>query len=310
MRLIRGTAEVPAALRGAVVAVGNFDGIHRGHQAVIGEARRIAAAAEAPSAVVTFDPHPRRYFKPAEPPFELTPLPAKARPIAALGADALVVLPFDDAMAALSAHDFIAGPLVGGLHIRHLVVGFDFVFGHKRRGNVEVLEGLSQEFGFGFTAVEPVKDGAEACSSTTIRQQLLAGKPREAARQLGRPWEIEGEVVAGDRRGRTIGFPTANISLGPFLTPATGVYAVRVAIGETWHGGAANIGSRPTVGGTDIRVEAHVFDYAGDLYGRTVRVALIEYLRPEMKFSGLDDLKSRIADDARRARTVLEAVPA
>ena len=310
MRIIRGNAEVPAELRGAVVAVGNFDGVHRGHQAVIGEARRIAAAEGAAAAVVTFDPHPRRYFKPAEPPFELTPLAARTRQIEALGVDALIVLPFDAAMEARSAHDFVAGPLVGGVQIRHMVVGFDFVFGNKRRGNVEVLEGLSHELGFGFTALQPVTDGDAVCSSTAIRHLLRSGKPREAARQLGRAWEIEGEVMTGDKRGRTIGFPTANVSLGGFLTPAIGVYAVRVAIGDRWHGGAANIGSRPTVGGAEVRIEAHVFDFAGDLYGQTVRVALVEYLRPEMKFSGLDELKARIADDARRARSVLEAAPA
>ena len=271
MRVIQGHADVPAELRGAVVAVGNFDGVHRGHLAVIGEARRIAAEQRAPSAVVTFDPHPRRYFKPNDPPFELTPLPSKARQIAALGIDALFVLPFDPAMAALTAHDFVAKPLVGGIQIRHVVVGFDFVFGNNRRGNVELLEGMSEEFGFGFTAVQPVQ--------------------------------------TGDRRGRTIGFPTANIALGPFVTPAIGVYAVWVGIGSRWHMGAANIGSRPTVGGTDVRVEANVFDFSGDLYGQIIRVALVDYLRPEMKFSGLDELKARIAEDSKKARAVLEAAP-
>ena len=309
MRVIQGHADVPAELRGAVVAVGNFDGVHRGHLAVIGEARRIAAEQRAPSAVVTFDPHPRRYFKPNDPPFELTPLPSKARQIAALGIDALFVLPFDPAMAALTAHDFVAKPLVGGIQIRHVVVGFDFVFGNNRRGNVELLEGMSEEFGFGFTAVQPVQTAGAVCSSTTIRHLLRDGKPREAAAQLGRLWEIEGEVQTGDRRGRTIGFPTANIALGPFVTPAIGVYAVWVGIGSRWHMGAANIGSRPTVGGTDVRVEANVFDFSGDLYGQIIRVALVDYLRPEMKFSGLDELKARIAEDSKKARAVLEAAP-
>jgi len=267
MRIVHGYADVPVELRGAVVAVGNFDGVHRGHQAVIGEARRIAAEHGAPSAVVTFDPHPRRYFKPAEPPFELTPLAVKARQIATLGIDALIVLPFDAAMAALTAYDFVARPLVGGIQIRHAVVGFDFVFGNNRRGNIEVLEGLSHELGFGVTAVQPVQRSGAVCSSTTIRHLLRDGKPRSAAEQLGRPWEIVGEVQSGDRRGRTIGFPTANVALGPFLTPAIGVYAVWVGIGARWYMGAANIGSRPTVGGTEVRVEAHVFDFAGDLYG-------------------------------------------
>jgi riboflavin kinase/FMN adenylyltransferase len=313
MRIFRHDT-VAAAQRGAVVAIGNFDGVHLGHQAVIGEAGRIARAAGVPHAVLTFEPHPRRVFRPDDPPFRLTPFRAKSRHLEALGVDLLFTLHFDLAFAAKSAEDFIDGVLVRNLGVRHAVVGYDFVFGHQRRGTPALLQSRGTDLGFGVTVVGPIAGAAGAVySSTRIRELLAAGSPGKAAALLGRFWEIEGRVERGDARGRTIGFPTANLMLDDYLRPAAGVYAVRVGIDEggrtLWHDGVANLGQRPTFGGSDLRLEAHLFDFDHDLYGRHLRVALIEHLRPERKFPGIDALKAQIAEDAAQARAVLKQLP-
>ncbi len=313
MRIFRHD-RVGAADRGAVVAIGNFDGVHLGHQAVIGEAGRLARALGAPHAVLTFEPHPRQVFRPHDPPFRLTPFRVKSRRIEALGVDLLFTLHFDLAFAARSAEDFVETVLLKGLGARHVVVGYDFVFGHQRRGTPALLEERGATLGFGVTVVDPVAAGSGVrYSSTAIRDHLVAGQPREAAALLGVPWEIEGRVERGDQRGRLIGFPTANLTLDDFLRPAAGVYAVRAGVEQEgrieWHDAVANLGRRPTFGGSDLRLEAHLFDFTGDLYGRHLRVALIEYLRPERKFAGIEDLKAQIARDADEARTVLAAVP-
>ncbi len=301
--------------RGAVVAVGNFDGVHRGHQAVIAAAAAEARRLGAPLAVLTFEPHPREVFQPGAAPFRLTPFRSKTRFLAALGVDLLFTLHFDKGFAARSAEAFVEDILVSGLAVRHAVIGYDFVFGNRRRGTPTLLREMGARHGFGVSVVEPVAGaGGVAYSSTRIRDHLAAGRPAEAAELLGRFWEIEGRVDHGDERGRTIGFPTANIALADYLRPAAGVYAVRIGIidgdATQWHNGAANIGWRPTVGGTDLRLEAHLFDFSGDLYGRHLRVALVDHLRPEQKFSGLDALKAQIAEDCRRAREVLALRPA
>jgi len=222
------------------------------------------------------------------------------------------VLPFDLDFAKVSADDFVQTLIVESLGARHAVVGYDFHFGHKRGGTPDVLRRLGERAGFGVTVVSPIEaEGGTVYSSTRIRELLAAGKARDAAILLGRSFEIEGRVEMGDQRGRTIGFPTANLRLGDYLRPAGGVYAIRVEIEEEtfrhWHDGVANLGTRPTVGGTDLRLEAHLFDFAGDLYGKHLRVALIEHLRPERKFSGLDELKAQIAADAAQARAILAA---
>ncbi|MGH7125653.1 MAG: riboflavin biosynthesis protein RibF, partial [Stellaceae bacterium] len=217
---------------------------------------------------------------------------------------------FDLAFSKVPADAFVQRLIVETLHARHAVVGYDFHFGHKRGGTPEVLRQLGERWGFGVTVVAPLEAaGGTVYSSTRIRQDLARGRAREAAELLGRPFEIEGRVEMGDQRGRTIGFPTANLRLGDYIRPAGGVYAVRVEIEEEaprrWHDGVANLGTRPTVGGTDLRLETHLFDFAGDLYGKHLRVALIEHLRPERKFSGLDELKAQIAADAAQARAIL-----
>ncbi len=310
MRVFRHYANLPEEMRGAVVALGNFDGVHRGHQSVIAEAGSIARRLGVPSAVLTFEPHPVSVFRPTLPPFRLTPFRVKARHLEAHGVDALFVLHFDLEFSKKSAEDFVTEVLVDGLGARHVVVGYDFAFGHRRRGNAEFLKRRASAQGFGFTRVEPVLDPAgEIYSSSKVREYLAAGQPSQAATLLGRSWEIEGRVERGDRRGHKLGFATANIRLVEFMHPATGVYAVRAGIdrgGDTiWHHGVANLGHRPTFGGDDLLLEVHLFDFAGELYGRHLRVALVEYLRSEKKFDGLESLRTQIAEDSQRARRIL-----
>lgn len=310
MRIFRHYTELPAEVRGGVVALGNFDGVHLGHQAVIGEAGRIARASGRPFGVMTFEPHPRIVFKPDQPPFRLTPFRTKARHVEALGVDFLYMQHFDLAFAAHTAHDFIDEVLVAGLGVGHVVVGYDYVFGKGRQGNCMVLGEMAAERGFGATCVPAALDpGGNVYSSTRVRELLEAGKPSRAAQLLGRYWEIEGRVEHGDARGRTLGFPTLNIPLGEYLRPAVGVYAVRAGIDKggdtTWHDGVANFGRRPTFGGKDVLLETHLFNFKGDLYGQHVRVALIEFIRPERKFEGIEPLRAQIAEDTATARRIL-----
>ena len=313
LRLIRHPDPGSTHPRGAVLAMGNFDGLHLGHAALIGEARDRARTAGVPSAVLTFEPHPRSVFMPEGEPFRLTPFRVKEREIARLGVDLLFVQHFDLEFSKRSAESFVEEMIVGAVGASHIVVGHDCTFGNKRRGSPELLRAEGARHGFGVTVVEPVHGpDSAAYSSTRIRELLRAGKPREAAKQLGRFWEIDGRVMTGDKRGRTIGFPTANLGLGEFLRPMFGVYAVRVSgdgaddplAGRTVDG-VANIGLRPTVGTPEPRLEAHLFDTDADLYGRHLRVSLLEFIRPEKKFSGLDALKAQIAEDAAKARAVL-----
>ncbi|BBK34632.1 FMN adenylyltransferase /riboflavin kinase [Stella humosa] len=309
MRIIRHWDETAARL-GAVLALGNFDGVHRGHRAVIGAARAEARRLGAPAGVLTFEPHPRQLFRPDDPPFRLTPFRLKARLMEEMGLDVLYALPFDRAFSQLTADAFIAEVLVAGFGVRHVVAGQDFVFGHDRGGSMALLAARGAAHGFGVTTADPVVLDGAVISSSRIRRLLETGAPAEAARLLGRPWEVEGRVEAGHQRGRTIGFPTANIALGDCLRPAVGVYAIEARLdapdAPIWKG-VANFGRRPTVDGTSLWLEVHLFDYSGDLYGRHLRVALREYLRGERKFDGLAALKAQIADDAAQARALLEA---
>lgn len=312
MRLFRHFDTLPGDVRGAAVAIGNFDGVHLGHRAVIGEAGRIARAQGCPWAVLTFEPHPRRVFNPDGPPFRLAPFQRKARLIEALGVDVLFALPFDMEMARWPAAWFVETVLVQGLGARAVVSGHNFAFGCGREGGPELLLELGGAFGFDYTCVHEIRDsGEEAFSSTRIRARLARGDTEGAAQLLGRPFEIEGTVLHGDRRGRTIGFPTANLDLDDYTRPAFGAYAVRVAIGDDpaapWHHGVANLGIRPSFRSDRPLLEAHLFDFDGDLYDKHLRVALIAYLRQEKKFDGLDALKAQIAADSARARLLLGA---
>ena len=311
MRIYRHYDALPADARGAAVAIGNFDGVHPGHQTVIHEAGLIAGDMCRPWAVLTFEPHPRAFFTPGSEPFRLTPFRSKARRIAELGADLLIVQRFDKAFSSLPAEDFVNTVLVDGLGAGHVVSGYDFVFGHKRGGNCELLLAMGAKKGFGFTAVNAQTDSSgEAYSSTRVRERLGDADPRGAAAILGRDFEIEGLVARGEARGKSIGFPTANIPLGAYLRPALGVYAVRAAIeqenGEIWLDGVANIGVRPTFGGDGVVLEVFLFDFDDDLYGKRLRVRLVDFLRPEKKFDGVDDLKAQIAQDSAKAQKILQ----
>jgi riboflavin kinase/FMN adenylyltransferase len=315
MRIFRHYEEIPAEFHGGVIALGNFDGVHRGHQVVIGQAIARARALGVPAAVMTFDPHPRRLFQPDQAPFALSQLRTKCRHIEDLGVDYLYLQHFDRDFAGKTAAEFVTQVLCEGLRVVHVVVGDDYVFGAKRSGSVEVLQAMAADHGFGVTSVPPVRDDQGVIfSSTRARAALTEGRPQEAAFVLGRPWEIEGRVEHGDKRGRTIGFPTANIALGDFQRPAAGVYAVRAGLDEgaetKWIDGVANYGRRPTFDKTDELLEVHLFDFSGDLYGQHLRVQMIDFIRPERTFDGLDALKAQISADADQARIILAAQPA
>jgi riboflavin kinase/FMN adenylyltransferase len=311
MRIFRHYDDVPAALRGAVVAIGNFDGVHRGHRALIAEAKMQAEARRSPLAVLSFEPHPQEFFKPSPDCFRLTPLRAKARLLADLGVDALFALNFDADMAGRPPQDFVLNVLVEGLGISGAVVGHDFEFGQKRAGNLATLSYMGEMEGFTVTAFDTVTaSGDEKISSTLIRKMLREARPEEAARLLGHPWAVEARVEHGDARGRTMGFPTANMHLGHCLAPAFGVYAVRVNILEgdravSRHDGVANFGIRPMYQVNVPLLETHLFDFDGDLYGKYLSVELIQYIRPEARFSGLDALIAQIGADAIKAREIL-----
>lgn len=315
MRLFRHFERIPPAGRGAVVAIGNFDGVHRGHQAVIDAARAQAAALDAPLGVLTFEPHPRRVFQPDQEPFRLTSFRTKARLLRALDVERLYCLPFTRGLAALEAEDFVRRVLVDGLGIRHLAVGDNFRFGRKRGGDVTLLRTMGEAHGFGTSVLQPVGGSvAAAYSSTQVRAYLRDGKATRAALMLGRYWEIEGRVRHGAKRGRAFGFPTANIRLhDTLLRPAFGIYAVRAACvprrGEThdlvWRAGVANLGIAPMYGYDEPLLEVHLFDVDEDLYDRNLRVAFVDYLRPERRFDDIEALKSQMADDARKARETL-----
>ena len=309
MRILRHYDGVDASARGAVVALGNFDGVHRGHAAVIGEAARLARAQGAPLAVLTFEPHPRQFFQPASVPFRLTPFRVKARRIAALGVDVMCNLRFDADLAGRLAQQFVLDVLVRGLGIKHLVVGPGFVFGKGRRGNAGVLRHMAAMEGIGFTEIAPERIAGEICSSTDIRVLVRRGLVDQAAERLGWTWEFEGRVIAGEARGRDMGFPTANIALDGRLHPGPGIYAVRAGIvgpdRVDWHDGAAYIGSRPTFAGETVLLETNLFDFDDDLYGRRLRVAFVQRVRKDQSFDGVEALTAQMTADCQRARHIL-----
>ncbi len=307
VQIIRDWRDLPADLRGASAAVGAFDGVHLGHQAVIRQAEEKARALGVPAAVVSFDPHPRRLFQPYAAPFRLMTPDQMARALAPLGVERLYLLPFDAEMAAMSDHDFAADVLSHGLGVKHVAVGFDFTFGKGRSGSPEALARYGDDLGF-TVSVSPRRDddGGLKLSSSAVREALSAGDMARAAAILGRPFAIEGEVIHGDKRGRVIGTPTANISLGDYQRPLYGIYATRTRLPDgRVFGGVANLGVRPMFELETPLLEAWLFDFSGDLYGQIVETDLIARLRGEMNFNGLDELKAQIQIDAANARTVL-----
>jgi riboflavin kinase/FMN adenylyltransferase len=298
---------LPPSAQGGTVALGNLDGVHRGHRAVLAAAH--GARPDLPLAALTFEPHPREHFRPQDPPFRLTLLPAKAAALEAAGCAHVHAVPFDAALAAMEAEEFLDAVLLRRLGARHLACGADFAFGHRRGGDVAFLGAWAERHGIGLTVVPPVADAAGPISSTRIRRALQDGYPERAAALLGRDWEVRGTVFHGDRLGRELGWPTANLWLGRHLEPARGVYAVRAVLPDgSVVPGVANVGRRPTLGGDpETRLETHLFDWQGDLYDREIGVRLVRFLREDAVFNGLDELKAAIAADAAQARVVLAA---
>lgn len=312
MQIFRHYDDVTAPFKGAVVAIGNFDGVHRGHQALIARVRDHAHAQGKPAAVLAFEPHPQEFFRPSAESFRLTPFRVKARLLAEQGVDVMFALPFDAQMASKSAQQFVMDVLIGGLGVSGVLVGADFQFGKGRTGDATVLSYMGEMEGFCVEIFEPViiGDGAGKISSTHIREALKSGKPDVAAKLLGHFWSVEGRVEHGDKRGRTIGVPTANMRLNDTLHPAYGVYAVRATIYEddkpvSRHGGVANFGIRPMWETKEPLLETWLFDFDGDLYGKHLAVEFVHYIRGEAKLDGLDALKAQIAKDAEEARSVL-----
>lgn len=293
------------ALRGAVVAIGNFDGVHRGHQAVIAAAQGRAAALGRPAAVMTFEPHPRAFFDPGEPLFRLTDVDNKLRLLAATGLDGAIVLTFDAALASLTADEFVSRILVDRFAVSGAVIGFNFHFGMHRAGSPEFLAREGRRRGFEVVIVPRFEDNGRPVSSGPIREALAKGLLGEAAEFLGYPWFLSGPVIHGDKRGRELGFPTANLRTDPACGLRHGIYAVRVNRGGRHYDGVASFGRRPMFDDGGVLLEVFLFDFAGDLYGKTIDVAFIAWLRDEAKFASVDDLIRQMRDDASRARDAL-----
>jgi riboflavin kinase/FMN adenylyltransferase len=306
-------SPIPQELRGAILALGNFDGFHLGHQAVVGRAVQRGAHERRPVIVATFDPHPVRHFKPDSPPFRLTSLDQRQELFFHAGADAMLVFRFDDALAATTAEDFVATLLAGHIGAAGVVTGEDFTFGKGRGGNAMTLRASCAALDILAETVAPILQDGQPVSSSRVREALMAGDPGTATRLLTRPFAVRAEVIHGDKRGRDLGWPTANVELGPYQRPAYGIYAVRVRLdangkdGGSEHDGVASLGTRPMFDPPRELLEANLFDYDGDLYGRTIEIALHHYLRPEASFDSLDALKAQMDRDAADARALLAA---
>ncbi len=312
MRIIRDTLFIDPDDRGAAAAIGNFDGVHLGHQAVIDIARKAAEASDAPLGIMTFEPHPRSYFAKESSPFRLMNAEAKASRMEKLGVERLYEVPFNEALAALTPEAFAKEIIHERLGLTHVVVGQDFCFGKGRAGSTKDLEAFGAQCGFGVTIAPMVEIAEDEVSSTAIRQALTDGRPRNAAAMLGHWHRIEGEVIGGEQRGRELGYPTANMSIAGLHPPKFGVYAVKVDVLDGPHvgtyDGAASIGTRPMFGENLPNCETFLFDFKGDLYGSTLSVALVDYLRPELKFEGVDTLIKQMDADCEQARKILADV--
>src|SRR5215469_9018880 len=307
--VVHGAGPMPPALAKAVVAIGNFDGVHRGHRAVIAAAQARARELAVPAAVLTFEPHPRSFFDPATPLFRLTDERAKLRLLAATGLAGTVVLKFDAALAEPAPEDFINDILLHRLGISGAAVGFDFRFGHKRAGTPDLLAAEGVRRKFTVDVVPAVEVAGRRISSGLVRKALVAGHVAEANALLGYPWFVSGEVVHGDKRGRELGYPTANIRLDPACGLKHGIYAVKVGIGGHRHDGVASFGRRPMFDVGTVLLEVFLFDFSGDLYGRSIDVAFIDWIRPELAFADAEELVRRMDEDSRRARAMLARSP-
>jgi riboflavin kinase/FMN adenylyltransferase len=307
--VVRDDGPARGPLRRAIVAIGNFDGVHRGHRAVIGTALDRARAAARPAAVLTFEPHPRSFFQPEAPSFRLSSEAAKLRLLAATGLDGAIVLTFDAALANLTAEQFVSEILVDRFAVSGAVIGFNFHFGHERRGTPDFLKAQGAHRGFSVDVVPPFQDKGRRISSGAIRAALAAGHVTEAAELLGYPWFVTAQVVHGDKRGRELGFPTANLRLDPDVGLKHGIYAVRVGVGGQRYDGVASFGRRPMFDTGAVLLEVFLFDFDGDLYGAALDVAFIAWIRPELTFDGVDELVRRMHEDSRLARSALQRAP-
>lgn len=312
MQIFKSYHDIPASHHGAAVAMGNFDGVHLGHQSVIALARAAAGTNNSPLGIITFEPHPRQVFAPDAPAFRLMNAETRAHRINKLGIDTLFEIPFNTDLSSLTAEEFARNVLVDGLHVKHVVVGADFRFGKGRAGDADMLCEFGQKMGFGVTIAPLVSDEKGDFSSSAIREALSSGHPEDAARILGHWHRVDGIVEKGDQRGRELGFPTANISLDDLHLPKFGVYAVLFDVldgpQKGMYRGAASLGIRPTFGINKPNLETFLFDFDGDLYDADVSVALVEYLRPEEKFDNLEDLIRQMNVDCFAARKILEKV--
>lgn len=297
---------IPESLQGSIVALGNFDGFHLGHQAVVGRAIQRAFHERRPVIVATFDPHPVRFFKPDVPPFRLTSLDQREALFAHAGADAMLVFQFDKALAVTSSEDFVSEVLAGQIGAAGVVTGDDFTFGRGRKGDVLMLRRLGEENGIVAETVPPVLLGTTRISSGRIREALQTGDLATATRLLSRDFAVEGVVQSGDRRGRELGYPTANMTLGDYQRPRYGIYAVRVTLDDgSEHPGVASLGVRPTFEPPQELLETHLLDFAGDLYGRKIEVALHAFIRDEKKFDDIEALVAHMREDEAKARHLL-----
>jgi riboflavin kinase/FMN adenylyltransferase len=309
MRILHGIDDIPASARGTAVAIGNFDGVHRGHQALIKATRDEAAKLGAQAGAVVFEPHPREYFQPDKPHFRLTPLPLKLRLLEQFGVDVAVVLAFDARLAGLTADEFVSRVLVDALGTRQLVVGYDFRFGKGRGGDPDSLRRAGETLGFGVTVIGQVAEAGEVFSSSAIRAELAQGDVEGAAQMLGWWWRVSGVVRGGAKRGTGLGFPTANIALAPGTALAHGIFAARVHTEGKHYAGAAYLGTRPTFDDGSPVLEVFLFDFHGDLYGREIEVEFIGFIRPDRRFDGAASLQAQMDRDCDRAREILAQAP-
>lgn len=309
MDILNAYKNVPDRAMGAALAIGNFDGVHRGHQALLNTAISKAKALNAPAGVMVFEPHPREFFLPNEPHFRLTPLDDKLRIFEELDLDVCVVLPFDKDLASLTADAFCQNVLVDGLNVRHVVIGYDFYFGKDRAGSPDVLQQFGNRSGFETTIVAPVGEDGEVFSSTAIRLKLAQGDVKGAAHALGRWWHVRGHVIGGANRGTGLGFPTANIPMPKGTAISHGIYAVRVSVGETRLDGAAYLGTRPTFDDGKPVLEVFLFDFDGDLYGQNLTVTFIDFIRPDRKFDSPEALVTQMEADCAAAKDRLTEAP-
>jgi riboflavin kinase/FMN adenylyltransferase len=304
MEVLYGWQEVPGELKGASLAIGNFDGVHKGHRAVL-EAAKAAAGPDRLAGAMIFEPHPRKFFQPDKPLFQLTTLERKLELLAACGLGLAAVLPFGKELASLGAESFVREVLVDAFAVRHVTTGYNFFFGKGRQGNPEALRAFGKTYGFGVTIVDPVGSTGEIYSSTRVREMLAEGDVAGAADILGGWWQVDGVVESGAGRGTGLGFPTANIRLGEGQTLRYGIYAVRVGVDGEWHDGAAYLGTRPTFDAGPPLLETFLFDFDGNLYGRRVKIAFADFIRPDAKFRSGADLAVQMQADCEKAREIL-----